>query len=377
MASAFAGLFTDYTFRTVALGAAMLGALGGALGTYAVLRKQSLVGDAVAHAALPGIALAYLFTGNKSLPVLLIGAALTGWVATLILDGLIGTTRLKQDTGLGMLLSVFFGFGLVLLTFIQKRPDAGQAGLDKFLFGQASALLAEDVWWIGILGAGVLAVVLLLWKEFQILTFDPDTAVALGFPVRRLSVLMTALLVIAIVVGLQTVGVILMSALVVAPAAAARQWTDRLSVMMALSALFGAVSGVAGATLSSSMKHMPTGPAVVMALACITVFSLLFAPKRGVLWRGFQRIRNRSRLRLQAVLSDLYSLSLQHADPEHGHEESTLAAMRLGTVGVAKSLGELSQRGWAGRHVDGRWFITQEGRTEAERSGERRGGDLP
>src|SRR5690554_4552012 len=138
-------LITDYTLRTVALGAATLGLVSGAMGTYAVLRRQSLVGDAVAHAALPGIALAFLFTGSKLPLVLMLGAAAAGWVATLLIMAVVETTRIKYDSALGLTLSVFFGFGLVLLTYIQRHAGAGQAGLDTFLFGQAAALIQQDV----------------------------------------------------------------------------------------------------------------------------------------------------------------------------------------------------------------------------------------
>jgi manganese/zinc/iron transport system permease protein len=226
-------LLTDYTLRTVALGAAALGLTSGALGSFAVLRKQSLLGDAISHAALPGIALAFLFTGSKATPVLVAGAAVAGWLGTLAVMKITGATRVKEDSALGIVLSVFFGFGLVLLTYVQKRPDASQAGLDRFLFGQAATLLHRDVLLISGLGAAALLGAALFWKEFKLLAFDPDYGASLGFPMRAVDVILTTLLVVSIVIGLQTVGVVLMSAMVVAPAAAARQWTDRMGRMVA------------------------------------------------------------------------------------------------------------------------------------------------
>jgi ABC-type Mn2+/Zn2+ transport system permease subunit len=148
--------FFDYTLRTVAAGAATLGLMSGALGSFAVLRRQSLLGDAVAHAALPGIALAFLITGSRETWALTIGAAILGWVGALLVIAIRRTTRIKEDTALGLVLSVFFGFGLLLLTFIQKRPNSSQAGLDKFLFGQAATLLISDVWLIVALGAAAI-----------------------------------------------------------------------------------------------------------------------------------------------------------------------------------------------------------------------------
>jgi len=285
----FFNIFSDYTLRTVALGAALLGMVSGALGSFAVLRKQSLLGDAISHAALPGIALAFLFTGSKATLVLVLGAGVAGWTGTLIVMSIVRTTRIKEDSALGIVLSVFFGFGLMLLTYIQKQPQASQAGLDKFLFGQAATLLERDVYVIAGLSSIALTVVVLCWKEFKIVSFDPSYAATVGLGVRRVDVLLTSVIVIAIVTGLQTVGVVLMSAMVVAPGAAARQWTNKLGVMVALSALFGAFAGASGAVLSSTVERLPTGPTIVVCLSIIVVVSLLFAPERGIAWRALRR----------------------------------------------------------------------------------------
>jgi manganese/zinc/iron transport system permease protein len=360
-------LFFDYTLRTVALGSATLGIVSGALGSYAVLRKQSLLGDAMSHAALPGVVLAFVLTRSKEPFVLMLGALLAGWLGTLAMLAIIRGTRLKDDTALGLVLSVFFGFGLMLLTFVQRLPDASQAGLDKFLFGQAATLLARDVIAMAALGGVVLAGVALLWKEFKLLSFDPGFAASLGFPVRLLDVLLTTLLVVAIVVGLQTVGVVLMSAMVVAPAVAARQWTQRLSVMVALAAGFGALAGVAGAVISSAAAGLSTGPTIVLCISALVLISLLLAPERGLLPGWLRHRRNRRRLRLSAVLGDLYTLAGQHADRGHGHSVEVLRAMSHYTGGVAASLAALAARGWARQSSAGEWSLTEAGLAEAKR----------
>jgi manganese/zinc/iron transport system permease protein len=360
-------LLFDYTLRTVALGAATLGIVSGVLGSYAVLRKQSLLGDAMSHAALPGIALAFLLTGSKAQLALLIGAAVAGWVGTLLVMSIVRATRIKDDSALGLVLSVFFGFGLMLLTYIQRLPDATQAGLDKFLFGQAATLLQRDVITMAAIGGLALLVVGLFWKEFKLLSFDPEFGASLGFPVRLLDVLLTSLLVVAIVLGLQTVGVVLMSAMVVAPAAAARQWTDRLGLMVALSGCFGALAGVGGALISSGAAHLPTGPTIVLCISAITIVSLLLAPNRGLLWSWARHQRNRRQLRVESVLGDLYALASQHAHGDHGHSIAVLRAMEAGRGGVQRSLAELAARGWACRTGADEWALTQEGRSEAER----------
>jgi manganese/zinc/iron transport system permease protein len=368
-------LFGNYTLRTVGLGAAFLGIVNGVLGSFAVLRKQSLLGDAISHAALPGIALAFLLTGSKATIVLLLGAAAAGWVGTLLVMNIVKNTRVKYDSALGLVLSVFFGFGLVLLTYIQRMPVASQAGLDTFLFGQAATLLARDVATIGILGAAVLLIVLAVWKEFKLLCFDPDFALSLGFPVRGLDVLLITLLVTSIVIGLQTVGVVLMSAMVVAPAAAARQWTDRLGAMVAISAFFGALAGVGGALVSSLAARLPAGPTIVLCLTAIVIVSLLAAPNRGVVWKWARERVNRNLLQTEAVLADLYVLAMRHEDFGHGHPISVLRTMSAGHGGVDRSLAVLRERGLVRVAADGTWSLTPLGLSEAGKlSGKREEG---
>jgi manganese/zinc/iron transport system permease protein len=199
-------------------------------------------------------------------------------------------------SALGIVLSVFFAFGIVLLTFITKRNDANQSGLDKFLFGQAAALIEENVITMAILGGVALAIVFVFYKEFKLLAFDSAFAQSLGFSTNVLSVLLTSLIVVAVVIGLQTVGVVLMAAMLIGPAVAARQWTNKLSVMLALAALFGAASGIAGALISISDAGLPTGPMIILSLTVIVIVSLFFAPERGLVWDAIRRARQRAAL---------------------------------------------------------------------------------
>jgi len=219
---------SDYTIQTIVMGTAVLGLLSGLLGTWAVLRRQSLLGDAVAHAALPGIAIAFLISGEKNTLFIFAGAAVAGWIATLWIRGIAINTRIKSDTALAVVLAVFFGFGMVLITLIQQMPNARQAGLESFLFGQAATLLRHDVAIMAIIAGVAVVTVFLFWKEFKLLAFDQQYANSLGFNIKFLDILLNTLIVIAIVIGLQAVGVVLMSALLIAPAAAARQWTNKL-----------------------------------------------------------------------------------------------------------------------------------------------------
>jgi manganese/zinc/iron transport system permease protein len=360
-------LLTDYTLRTVALGTAMLGATSGGLGAFAVLRRQSLLGDAISHAALPGIALAFLVTHSRDPLVLVLGAALAGWIGTLCVHGIVHYTRVKHDAALGIVLSVFFGIGMMMLTHIQGTGLAGQAGLDRFLFGQAATLMAADLRVIGGLGALAALVTAAFWKEFKLLSFDPEYAGSLGMRVGALDVLLTSVLVVAIVIGLQSVGVVLMSAMLVAPAAAARQWTDRLGSMVGIAALFGASAGVAGAVISATAERVPTGPAIVLVMTVIVVLSLFLAPRRGIAWSWVRHQRSRRTIRSESVLLDLEGLASAHADPWHPHDVRALELGGRAGPATRRTLEALARRGLVRRHREGEWGLTEAGMREARR----------
>lgn len=288
---------TDHTFRIVSLGSVMLGITSGVIGSFAVQRRQGLLGDAVSHAALPGIAIAFLLLQVKSMEWLMLGAMIAGLFSAGLITIIDRYSRVKTDTAMALILSAMFGAGLMLLTMLQKVPNANQAGLEHYIFGQASTLLRRDIWLIGIVSVVLLSIVTLFWKEFKLVCFDPEYADSLGYSSRAISNLLSALTVIAIVLGLQTVGVILMSSLLVAPGVAARQWTDRFSVMVFLSGSLGGLSGFLGTWISSSLSKMPTGPSIVLIVSFFVVISLLFAPRRGIVWSVIRSIRNRSHIR--------------------------------------------------------------------------------
>ncbi|MEM1205806.1 MAG: iron chelate uptake ABC transporter family permease subunit [Acidobacteriota bacterium] len=296
----------DFTARNVLLGSSLLGVVGGVIGCFAFLRRQSLLGDALAHAALPGVCLGFLLTRSKSPTPLFLGALAAGLVGALAILAIVRWSRLKEDTAIGMVLSVFFGIGIVLLTHIQKLPLGNQSGLDKFLFGQAATLMPRDLRVMAILGVFVLASVALCFKELQLLCFDRDYGGALGFPMRGLEVFLTLLLVTVVVVGLQTVGVILIVATLVMPAAAARQWTERLGVMLVLAAVLGGGSGAAGALASAAVPRLPTGPVIVLLASGVLVVSLLVAPRRGMVWTWLEDRRMVRRILSENLLKDLY-----------------------------------------------------------------------
>lgn len=273
----------EKTFWIIAIGTGLLGASSGILGSFAVLKNQSLLGDAISHAALPGIVLAYLLTGEKSSFMLLSGAIVCGIIGAYFVHDIVENSRLKTDTALGIILSTFFGIGMMLLTYTQTLEDANQAGLEKYLFGQASTLMQKDVYTMLAFLLPSLLLVFLLWKEIKLFLFDAEYGQILGLPMRKINLMITLLIVVIIVMGLQTVGVVLMSSLLLAPAAAARQWTNSLSKMLMIAASIGASSGVIGSYISATESNLPTGPVIVLLVSIIVFISLMFAPKRGLI----------------------------------------------------------------------------------------------
>ncbi len=304
----------SFTLRNVLVGAMILGLTGGVLGSFTLLRRQSLLGDSLAHAALPGVVIAFLITGSKSQLTLLLGALVAGVAGAMLIMLITRYSRLKEDAAFGIILSVFFGVGIVLLTVVQKLPGGNQSGLDRFLFGQAAALVEKDLYLMGGLGLLALLLVLLFFKEFKLLSFDREFGESLGIPMRAIELLLTSLLVLVVVLGLQTVGVILMVAALVTPAAAARQWTDRLAQMVMLSGVIGALSGAAGTLISHSIPRMPTGPTIVLTVSGVFVISLLIAPRRGLIGSWLRRQRTRRRINRENLLKDIYRLGEKRGD---------------------------------------------------------------
>ncbi|AMB98642.1 zinc ABC transporter permease [Aerococcus urinaehominis] len=280
-------LLHDYTFQVVAIGTGMLGILSGIIGSLAVLRKESLLGDALSHAALPGIVVGFMLVGHKNLMLMLLGATVSGLLATILIRW-ISKGSIKMDASLSLILSSFFALGLVLLTQAQKTPNAQQAGLKNFIYGQASAMLKGDVITIVVTGLIFIALIILFWKELKAQTFDPVFFSTLAFSPKLVQFVFSLILVVTVILGLESVGVILMSALLISPPVAARQWTNRLETMVILSGCFGLAAGLIGTLWSSMTRNMPTGPAIVLVASIIVLFSILFAPNRGLLARSWQ-----------------------------------------------------------------------------------------
>lgn len=292
-----ADFFGDHTYRTVFVGTTVIGIIAGALGSFAYLRRQSLIGDVVAHAALSGalgaflLAVAVFGANGRSMILLIIGAVITGTAAVGVHRFISSVTKIQPDTSMAIVLTGFFGGGLLLLRVISNGVYAGKGGIADYLFGNASVMTQEDVMTSAVVGLCALAVVAVLWKEFVVRTFDAETAQVMGFSGRVIDTWMFALIVVAIVIGVKAVGVVLMIAFIVTPPAAARQWVHSMPAMVILSAAFGGIGSALGAYLSIVHSGLPTGPVIVLTLFVIFIASLLLAPDRSVVRRLLTRAR--------------------------------------------------------------------------------------
>ena len=278
-------ILQSYTTQMVLLGTALLGLASGIAGTFAVLRKESLIGDGLSHAALPGVVIAFLLTGIKDIEVLIAGAALSSIAAAWLITITVENSKIKFDGALATILSAFFGLGMVLLTYLQSLNNAGQAGLSKFIFGQAATILARDVYITSAAALIIIVLTALFWKELKLISFDVEYAKTLQIPVTFTLILYRSLLIMTIIIGIQSVGAILISSLLIAPAVGARQWTNKLGTMCILAGFFGMLSAMGGTLWSTSVQKLPTGPAIIVILSVIVLLSLIFAPNRGILWQ--------------------------------------------------------------------------------------------
>jgi manganese/zinc/iron transport system permease protein len=355
--------FSDANVRYVLAGMMLLGLAGGVLGSFTLLRKRALIGDALAHAALPGIGIAFLLTGTKTVGVLLAGAYAAGVLGILALMAIRRYSRVKEDSALAIVLTVFFGVGIVILTYIQKTGKASQSGLDKFLFGQSASLIGGEVLLIGAAAVILVAASILLYKEFKLLCFDPGYASALGFSAAWLDIILMALAVGAVVIGLQAVGVVLMAALLIIPPVTARLWTNKLGVMVVSAGVLGAISGALGSYLSFLAPKMPSGPLTVLAATSVFAVSLFIAPERGLISRMLHHRSNRRRTELENLLratAELLEINNRAFDAVFNPGE--LAAIRnWNTMEVEGKLQRLSRKGLFRSNADGYYSLTVEG----------------
>jgi manganese/zinc/iron transport system permease protein len=363
--------------RVVLTGVTLLGMSSGVIGVFMLLRRRSLMADATSHATLPGIALAFLIQPllglpGRFLPGLLLGALLSGLLGMLCIQAIQRTARIREDAAMGIVLSVFYGFGICLLGIILRMEQGSAAGLKGFIFGKTAAMVTADAQLIAWAALFILVLVLLNYKEFKLLCFDEGFAGSQGWPVRLLDGLMMGTVVAVTVIGLQAVGLILMIALLVVPPAAARFWTDRLSRLLLLSGAFGGLGALLGGWISVTAADAPAGAVIVLAQGGFFTVSLLAGRRRGLLQKALRDWKLRWNVRRQHVLRTIY----EALEPRAAPEDKTLARLPYQTLLEARSwtrfrlslmLLRMKNQGLVYRHTDGTWGLTRDGWPEAAR----------
>ncbi|MBL00039.1 MAG: iron ABC transporter [Opitutales bacterium] len=306
-------ILRDYNTRLVVICTMLLGCACGLMGGFLLLRKRSLMGDTLSHATLPGVGLSFMLLvalggDGKSMPILLAGAGITGVIGCAAVLFIREQTRIKDDAAMGIVLSVFFGAGVAILGVIQKMPEGSAAGLESFIYGKTASMVMSDFQILVFITVCVITCSLLLFKEFRLLCFDENFAAVLGWPVKFLDILLLALITAVTVAGLQAVGLILIIAFLITPAAATRFWTNQLDRMLMLSALIGAASGWIGASLSAFFPRLPAGAVIVLVAALFFVVSMLIGTERGVMIRLLRQSQLEKRMGRQHLLRALYEI---------------------------------------------------------------------
>ena len=342
----------DYNIRVVILGTTLLGCAGGMVGSFTLLRKRALMGDALSHATLPGIAVAfllgsYLGWNSKSMLLLQLGATVSGLLGVATILAMSRLTRLKEDTALGSVLSVFFGAGVALLGVIQQMRMGSAAGLESFVYGKAASMTIADTKLIAVAAAICIVACLLLFKELKLLCFDDDFAGSRGFPVTGLDMGLMAMVVLVVIVGQQAVGLILMIAFLIIPATAARFWTERLGRMFLVSGAIGAASGMLGAGVSALFSKLPSGAMIVLVATFMFVVSLVFGSARGLLVRARTRGRVNRTVARHHLLRAMYEL-MEEGGSDGGRESTEVATNRGQSISLEDLL---SKRSWSKKRL--------------------------
>ena len=367
--------FRDPSVRFAVAGAVLLGISCGLLGCFIVVRKMALVGDTLSHAVMPGVARGFLFSGfdasglfdwnfdvddiQKNPTLIFIGAVLAGFIGTFFVSYLRQTTKIKEDTALGLTLASFFAVGVCLLTMIQELPTGNKSGIDKFMFGQAAAIGEDDIKLMAGVTLLIVLAVFLFYKELLVTSFDVGFARAIALPSQCIHHLLMLLVAFAVVIALQAVGVVLVSAMLITPAAAAYLLTDRMHRMLFYAVGFGVASGVLGAFVSFLKPSIPTGPCMVLGASAVFAVAFFGGPRHGVLTRWFRHWSRSHRVRRENTLKAMYQvLENRTAQPEESVSLKELAERRRETLDeVALQTKTLERHGLATLHEEGNMVL--------------------
>lgn len=295
----FSDFWGTYSFRVMTFGAVLVGFFAGALGSLLYVRRRSLISDVIGHSSIAGIVGAFVIASllgadGNSILILTIGATVSGLLAVTTTNLISDNSKVGVEAAMAISLAIYYGGGMVALRLLSFSSFSGRSGIAQYLFGNAATMRLVDVFTVAILGLLAVAIVMLFWKEIALFSFDAPGAVTAGFSGKVLNSIITVCTTVGIVIGVKSVGVVLMVAFAIIPAASARQWTDDLRVLFAVSGFIGALGGALGSYLAVSIGKVPTGPVIVVILSIVLLISLLFSPRRSVLPcpRGFLKSTN-------------------------------------------------------------------------------------
>lgn len=355
--------FSEPNVKVVFWGSLLLCAISGLVGTFTFLRKRSLLGDVISHSVLPGIALAFILGQQKNPIYLLIGASITGWISTFLVDYITKKSKIKNDTAIALILSVFFGVGVLLLTHIQHSGNAAQSGLDQFIFGRASAMNMSDVWLFGIVGLVITILIIVFFRGLSLLSFDENYSQSIGFPIELLKLILSITTVITVAMGVQAVGVVLMSALLITPAACAKFWTNKITYLALLAVILSGLSGVIGSAISYTYNGMPTGPWIVVVISLFAFISAFIGTEHGLGKKLIQRNQNNKKILRENTIKLFYH---PNSEETHGYNMKEIfdrSNMQMATL--KKGLKMLRSEGLL-EVENGNYITTSGGEVEAK-----------
>ena len=355
-------MFT-FNFLSVLVGVVLLSGISSVTGCFALLNKRSLISDAIAHGILPGICLGFLFVGEKNYLAILVGGFLAGWLSMFLTDEVIHRTKIKPDTSIAIFLSLFFGIGLMILSHIQQSEYADKSGINTFLFGNTSAILPKDLFVFFFTGVIVLAIIILFFRGFKSLIFDKEFSQSIGFPIKLLQLLLSTIIIFSIVIGIQSVGMVLIAALLITPASTAKFWFLNVRSLLVATFVISAFASTIGVFLSVQYSKIATGPIIVLILSVLFVISILSAPKRGILSQIIQQRKNTYKIRSENILK--FFLKKSPALKVLSENEIREADLLKG-YNTSRLLKKLKREGFLIR-IKKSWQLSEKGKERAKR----------
>jgi len=358
--------FQDANINNVLLGTIILGFTCGIAGVLVILSKKTLIVDAVSHSVLPGICIGFMFTGVKNPVYIISGGMIAGAVAVYLVDWISNISRIKKDASIAITLSVLFSAGVILLNIIQHSGNSNQSGLTDFLFGKAATIIESDLYVFGVIAGIVILTLILFYQHFKIALFDLGFAKTIGLNEKLIQGLISGLIIISTAIGIQTVGIILMSALIITPASSALFWTNNFKKSIILSGVFACSSSVLGVFISFLSSDMPTGPWIIVMLSSIAVFSAFFS-KKGIITKKIKAFKNKQKILSDNLLKIIYKIHEKENNIKEGCTiKEILNTNSISANDLYQGIKILKRKSILANSND-LWVLTKKGIHEAEK----------